>query len=122
VFLTQWGSFGSGDGQFSTPYGIATDALGYVYVADAANNRVQKFTNTGGFVLTWGAPGNGNGQFNGSGWVATDGYGTIYVTDTFNHRVQAFGPGAVPTLHTTWGTVKSRYRGEHTATEPPASR
>ena len=26
VYLTQWGAFGSGDGQFNVPWGVATDA------------------------------------------------------------------------------------------------
>src|SRR5512134_1792352 len=33
-FLTQWGSCGSGTGQFNGPGGIAVDASGNVYVAD----------------------------------------------------------------------------------------
>jgi hypothetical protein len=32
-----------GDGQFSSPQGVVTDAQGNVYVADTWNNRVQKF-------------------------------------------------------------------------------
>src|SRR5436309_13340757 len=49
VYLTQWGSEGSGDGQFSFPRGVATDGAGNIYVYDAEtdNNRIQKFTSTG---------------------------------------------------------------------------
>src|SRR5438128_1047493 len=47
VYLTQWGTEGSGDCQFSGPYGVATDAAGNVYVADRGNHRIQKFTGTG---------------------------------------------------------------------------
>ena len=43
TFLTKWGSFGSGDGQFNEPDGVAIDASGNVYVADTGNNRIQKF-------------------------------------------------------------------------------
>ena len=46
TFVKQWGSSGSGDGQFNAPYGIAVDGSGFVYVADTFNNRVQKFTAT----------------------------------------------------------------------------
>lgn len=42
-FLTKWGSFGSGDGQFDRPYGAAVDLSGNVFVADMGNNRIQKF-------------------------------------------------------------------------------
>ena len=43
TFLTAWGSYGSGDGQFAYPSGVATDASGNVYVADTDNHRIQKF-------------------------------------------------------------------------------
>jgi len=42
-YLTQWGTSGSGDGQFFYPYSVATDAAGNVYVTEIGNNRVQKF-------------------------------------------------------------------------------
>ena len=44
TFLTAWGSYGSGNGQFSNPIGVATDGSGNLYVADTNNNRIQKFT------------------------------------------------------------------------------
>jgi len=28
TYVAQWGSLGSGDGQFNAPYGVATDASG----------------------------------------------------------------------------------------------
>ena len=43
AYLTQWGSFGSDDGQFIEPFFVATDAAGNVYVVDRGNYRVQKF-------------------------------------------------------------------------------
>ncbi len=42
-FLTKWGSYGTRDGQFRAPWGVATDAAGNVYVADTYNHRIQKF-------------------------------------------------------------------------------
>ena len=53
VFITQWGGLGSGDGQFNEPLGIATDAAGDVYVVDATNYRVQKFTSSGAYLTQW---------------------------------------------------------------------
>ena len=43
TFLTAWGTPGSGDGQFSSPTGIAVDPAGNVYVGEYGNNHVQKF-------------------------------------------------------------------------------
>lgn len=36
------GTSGDGPGEFHLPFGIATDALGFVYVADTFNNRIQR--------------------------------------------------------------------------------
>ena len=49
-FVRQWGMSGSGDGEFHDPIGIAADANGNIYVADAGNSRVQKFTKDGVYV------------------------------------------------------------------------
>ncbi|MFI5372623.1 MAG: hypothetical protein ACHQ52_13790 [Candidatus Eisenbacteria bacterium] len=56
TYLTQWGSNGSGEGQFNIPLGLATDAAGNVYVSDNGNNRVQKFgpSPTPAIRKTWG--------------------------------------------------------------------
>ena len=43
AFLAQWGTDGGGEGEFYRPNGIAVDLQGNVYVADAGNNRIQKF-------------------------------------------------------------------------------
>jgi DNA-binding beta-propeller fold protein YncE len=43
TLLTKWGEYGTGDGHFNYPAGIAIDLNGDVYVADSGNSRVQKF-------------------------------------------------------------------------------
>jgi hypothetical protein len=45
---------GVGPGEFRTPWGIVVDHSGDVYVMDYQNNRVQKLTASGQFVLTFG--------------------------------------------------------------------
>jgi len=42
-FLSEFGHFGSEDGNFSTPWGIAVDKSGFVYISDTKNARVEKF-------------------------------------------------------------------------------
>src|SRR5713226_3775049 len=78
-FVTKWGSFGSGDGQFNLPDGLGVDSSGNVYVADAGNSRIQKFTSGGAFITKWGGLGSGDGQFNIPEGVAVDSSGNVYV-------------------------------------------
>src|SRR5215217_7164038 len=63
-FVRMWGSQGTSDAQFTTPAGVAIDSQGNVYVLDAGNNRVQKFSNNGTFIIKWGIQGSADGQFN----------------------------------------------------------
>jgi tripartite motif-containing protein 71 len=111
------GTTGGLGGEMNFPSGVATDSSGNVYVADAFNNRIQKFDSDGHFVMAWGknvyifgatgAPfeicttaafcqaGNGTGGLGGEmnfpSGVATDSAGSVYVADTGNHRIQRFG-------------------------------
>jgi DNA-binding beta-propeller fold protein YncE len=41
--VSLWGGFGEAPGQFREPADISADEDGSVYVADAGNNRIQKF-------------------------------------------------------------------------------
>jgi len=86
----KWGSYGSGDGQFSYPVGIALDASGNVYVVDTQNQRIQVFDNAGNFLRKWGSLGEGNGQFVAPRGIVIDGSGNVYVTDPETDRVQVF--------------------------------
>jgi len=94
-FLTAWGTYGTGPGQFEFPQGIAVDAAGFVYVADLLNHRVSKFTDAGQFVLSWGSPGTGTAQFGDLGGLAIDAVGRVLVADSGNNRVQIFTPDGV---------------------------
>jgi DNA-binding beta-propeller fold protein YncE len=47
--ILSFGTFGSANGQFNTPRDVAVDAAHNIYVADAANNRVEAFNANG----TW---------------------------------------------------------------------
>ena len=49
------GSGESGDGQFSTPYGISIKG-DVMYVADWGNHRIQKLTTGGQFLQKFGRP------------------------------------------------------------------
>lgn len=95
-FAFKWGSAGTADGQFNNPEGICTDAAGNVWVADSANNRVQKFSGTGTHLVTIGSPGSALGQLSGPNGVAVDWQGCLYVAEFWNSRIQKFAPDGTP--------------------------
>jgi DNA-binding beta-propeller fold protein YncE len=92
LFLSKWGSAGTGDGQFNVPFGVAVNPeMGSVYVADTNNHRTQVFDASGNFITKFEINGAGNGQFSFPFGVAVDpSTGNVYVADTFNNRVQVF--------------------------------
>jgi DNA-binding beta-propeller fold protein YncE len=89
-YLTQWGSPGSGNGQFSSISGIAVDTSQNVYVADTYNSRVEKFTSNGTYLTQWGSIGTGNGHFSAPLGIALDSGNNVYVSDNGNGRIEKF--------------------------------
>jgi DNA-binding beta-propeller fold protein YncE len=114
AYLTQWGTFGSGNGQFNYPHGIDVDPSGNVYVVDTDNDRVQKFSDTGAFLVAWGSTGTGDGQFQSPYGVAATTGGIVFVTDFDNDRVEKFAADVVAVEPTTWGSLKQRFLGSGT--------
>jgi hypothetical protein len=97
TFIAKWGSFGSGDGQFKSPYGVDIDGDGNVYVAEFGSSRVQKLSSNGTFLTMWGSYGSENGQFKNPKGIAVDSSGNVYVADAYNDRVQKFTLSLTPT-------------------------
>jgi DNA-binding beta-propeller fold protein YncE len=110
--VRSWGALGRGRGEFIYPVGVAWDGGSHVYVSEyGGNDRVQKFTLDGRFVLAFGAQGTGRGEFQrASGLAVMD--GRVYVADAMNNRIQVFTdsgelvgalgegrPGGPPSLH-----------------------
>ena len=100
----------SGDGglasvaELNYPRGIALDAAGNLYIADASNNRIRKI-NTAGIISTY--AGNGTGGFSGDGaqaaaaelfgpWsLAFDAVGNLYIADFSNIRIRMVNAGGI---------------------------
>ncbi len=89
--LAEWGSTGTGDGQFSNSIqDVAIAPNGDIYISDWGNSRIQKLTNAGTFITKWGSLGSADGQFNIPSGIALDDSGNLYVADVDNHRIQKF--------------------------------
>jgi hypothetical protein len=86
--LFSFGSFGTGDGEFDSPYGVSNDGE-RVYVTDSGNHRVQYFDLYGNYLGQWGAMGSANGEFITPKGIAVDD-GHVYVVDQGNNRFQIF--------------------------------
>jgi sugar lactone lactonase YvrE len=93
--------------QFSSPYGVASDILGNLYIADRDNHRIRKITSSTYLVSTLAggsssgsADGFGtNARFNSPSGLAVDASGNVFVADSGNHRIRKVTPlGNVTTV------------------------
>lgn len=79
-FVTQWGTEGSGNGQFYDLTDIAVDPSGQVYVADAGKCCIDAFSANGAFLRSWPTP--THAYFSGysipPGAIAVDTHGHIW--------------------------------------------
>ncbi len=93
--------------RFNSPFGVAVDSAGNVYVADSYNHTIRKVT-PGGVVTTLaglaGSPGSADGTGSAAGFcfpfgVAVDSAGNVYVADQGNNAIRKVTPdGLVTTL------------------------
>ncbi len=88
-FIKQWGSLGSGNGQFDSLTGIAIDQQDNVYIADRNNDRIQKFNANGDYLDQWNATGQESDLWGFPSSVAVDGTGNSYATSI---RIYKFAP------------------------------
>jgi predicted membrane-bound mannosyltransferase/DNA-binding beta-propeller fold protein YncE len=92
---------GDGRGELNLPTGLAVDAAGNIYVADARNNRIQQFDADGNVMTVLGPGGDKEATLNEPWGVAVDGQGNLYVADTWNHRMKKYDTDF--NLVTGWG-------------------
>ncbi len=110
----------SGDGgqatsaQLRSPFGVALDAAGNLYIADAVNYRIRRVTQAGVITTfagtgTPGATGDGGqataAQLNVPLGVAVDAGGNVYIADSSNHRIRRVTAAGVITTIAGNGTA-----------------
>jgi DNA-binding beta-propeller fold protein YncE len=82
--IKQWGTKGTGDGEFHLPHAVVLDAQGRVIVGDRENKRVQVFDADGKFLAVWKESGAPYGLFlKGE---------RLYVADGLANWVKVLGP------------------------------
>ena len=96
----------NGQPLFSGPSGVAVDASGNVYVADAGNNRICVVSQSGNTRTLAGSGNAGSNDgagisatFNNPTGVAVDATGNVYVADMLNNLIRKITPdGTTATL------------------------
>ena len=113
-----------------TPWGVAVDGAGNLYIADNYNQRIRKVDASTGIITT--VAGNGTAGYNGDNIAATsaelnypagvtvDGAGNVYIVDTWNQRIRKVdaSTGLISTVagDGTWGCEGSGgFNGDNVA-------
>jgi len=89
-YVMQFGSQGSGQGQFQGIGGVAVNSAGDVYATDVGGNRVQEFSPAGRFLAQFGA-----GALYAPTGVAVDASGNVWVLSLFGQLQEFSSEGAV---------------------------
>lgn len=89
-FVRKFGQQAMNPGNFVRPKGIAFDSQGNIWVADAAFNNFQIFSNDGHVRMFVGSTGGGAGQFQLPNGLYIDKNDRVYVGDQLNGRIQVF--------------------------------
>jgi len=95
-YAFQFGSLGTGDGQFNRPHDIVFDSKGFLYINDRELNNFQKFSPDGKFISKFGEKGEKLGQYKSPYSMAMDSNDNIYVLDRGNDRVVKVATDGTP--------------------------
>ncbi len=115
----------SGDGgpataaRLDSPYGVAADSAGNIYIADTNNDRIRELTSAGMITTVAGVGGvsfSGDSgpatlaQLGGPYGVAADSAGNLYIADTSNSRIRKVTPAG--TISTVAGDGTEGFSGD----------
>ena len=88
--IKSFGGWGSEDGSFYGPQGLAVDKDGILYVADMLNARMQVFDAEGKFLRKFGERGDKQWNFEMPMGVGIDSDGNLHITDTRKKAVATY--------------------------------
>lgn len=97
ILETQWGGWGSGEGELYYPRGIAIDSFDNVYVADTNNHRIQKFSSSGTYLAQW--------PCTYVRYLAVDGFDAVYALRGSSSYIHKYTSSGI--YLTEWGTYGS---------------
>ena len=98
-FEFEFGEYGTGPGQFISPFDVETDSQDRIIVTDTENHRIQIFDSEGNFIKAFGEYGFSLGQLRFPNGVTTNSQDRIIVADTSNNRIQVFDSNGIPQFH-----------------------
>ena len=106
--------FGVGEGgQLSGPVSDAFDSSGNLWVTDAHNNRIEKFSSAGLLLAAYGSYGSGRGQFIGPWGIAVNqANGNVYVVDQGNNRIEELNSSGGFEAMFGWGVADGKSQFE----------
>lgn len=90
VFLFSFGERGASPGQFIQPTAVSIDAKGDIFVVDAGNNRLQKFSAQGELYAFVGGFGWDSRQFQFPADLYVYNSLNIFIADFENHRIERY--------------------------------
>jgi sugar lactone lactonase YvrE len=92
--------------RLNSPFGVAVDSTGNLYIADLFNDRIRKVSS--GVIATIAGDGTAgragddapatSGQLFDPSGVAMDSVGNVYIADRYNNRIRKVSNGAIATV------------------------